>query len=341
MSLALTLAGIAWDPTIRGILVVLTGTLVLMGSVWLLLATNVGSRLGTLLAFSGFFGWMFIMAVIWWIYGIGWQGTTPSWKVIDINTGCTVATASANNCGLAVSALDEAQRLPDPATLPNAYDLVVTSNDETAKRDFASPIDPLRLEGLTPAQRQAAIADWEVRNRSTTLSELAAVSPALTKQIDYGKGWRLLSTAQSGEAVATASAEAVEQGYFGDAGAFKVLNSFDLGGKVRLNDNPSRGDRIVRELRTMTQILSPPHYVVVQLQAVVPQVAAPGEAPPRPVLDARSPIISVVMERDLGNKRLYPFLVALGSLLLFIVSATMLHYRDKESMARRAAAGAR
>ena len=80
---------------------------------------------------------------------------------------------------------------------------------------------------------------------------------------------------------------------------------------------------------------------MVQLRAVVPQTAAPGEAPPRPVLDQNSPIISVVMERDLGNKRLYPFLTALGSLLLFIVTATMLHYRDKEAMARRAAAGTR
>jgi hypothetical protein len=119
------------------------------------------------------------------------------------------------------------------------------------------------------------------------------------------------------------------------------LNSYDLGGKVRLNDNPNRGDRIVRELRTATQIFSPPHYVVVQLRAVVPQTAAPGEAPPRPIVDENSPIISVVMERDLGNRRLYPFLTAFGSLLLFIVSATMLHYRDKEAMARRAAAKAR
>lgn len=49
----------------------------------------------------------------------------------------------------------------------------------------------------------------------------------------------------------------------------------------------------------------------------------------------------MVIDRDLGNKRLYPFLTAVGSLLLFIACATMLHYRDKEAMARHAAAGAR
>ena len=341
MSVALTLAGISWDPTVRGIMVVLVGSSVLMGSVWLLVSTNVGIRLGTLIALSGFFGWIFIMAVVWWIYGIGWQGLPPSWQTLDINLGCTSQTVQTADCGTAVSAVDEARRLTAPDKLPAAYDLVTTSDDAVAKKEYASPIDPAKLEGLTPAQAAALTADWNSRNKNTTLSELAAISPSLARSLDYGTGWRLLNTAQSGEAVATASAHVVEEGYFAEATEFKVLNSFDLGGKVRLNANPTRGDRIVRELRIATQIFSPPHYTVVQVRAVVPQTAAPGEAPPRPVLDQNSPIISVVMERDLGNKRLYPFLTALGSLLLFIVTATMLHYRDKEAMARRAAAGTR
>ena len=40
------LAGIAWDPQIRGFLAVLVGVVVLMGSVYLLLGTNLGARLG-------------------------------------------------------------------------------------------------------------------------------------------------------------------------------------------------------------------------------------------------------------------------------------------------------
>ena len=42
------IAGIAWNPGIRGILVVLTGFAVLCGSIYLLLATNIGARLGLL-----------------------------------------------------------------------------------------------------------------------------------------------------------------------------------------------------------------------------------------------------------------------------------------------------
>ena len=81
------IAGIAFDPTIRGILAVGVGVVVLMGSVYLLLATNTGTRLGFLLAVTGFFGWMAIMGSIWWIYGIGMQGEAPSWHVVEYNAG--------------------------------------------------------------------------------------------------------------------------------------------------------------------------------------------------------------------------------------------------------------
>ena len=46
-------AGLAWNPGIRGILVVAVGVAVLMGSVYLLLATNPGARLGMLVALAG------------------------------------------------------------------------------------------------------------------------------------------------------------------------------------------------------------------------------------------------------------------------------------------------
>ncbi len=83
------LAGIAYDPTIRGILAVAVGVVVLVGSVYLLLATNTGNRLGFLLAMTGFFGWMAIMGLVWWIYGIGMQGADPSWKVVEYNAADT------------------------------------------------------------------------------------------------------------------------------------------------------------------------------------------------------------------------------------------------------------
>lgn len=337
------LAGLDWDVTIRGIAVVAVGTAVLMGSVWLLLATNTGTRLGTLLALTGFFGWMVCMGIIWWLFGgggvIGWQGRPPSWKVLDVNYN-----------ELEASPVEKARELVDPDTLPSAYELVIQSDHEAAKQEFAT-IPPERLEALEEARQiedpeeraeaieaaQRAIDDWQLRNETITLSELAAVAPELVEDIDFGDDWRLQSTADGGEAAATAQAELVELGIFGSTNEFKVLDIYDVGGKSGLPDNPNRWDRIVNELYSIVHFWHPPHYAVVQVQQVIPQEAEPGQPPPRPVVDENQPVISVIMERDLGSRRLNPALITIGSLLLFAVFATMLHYRDKESMARRAA----
>ena len=80
-------AGIGWDPEIRGALTVLVGSLVLFGSVWLILNTNLGNRLGTLNALAGFFGWMLVMGIVWWIYGIGLTGDSPTWEPKEIIYG--------------------------------------------------------------------------------------------------------------------------------------------------------------------------------------------------------------------------------------------------------------
>ena len=69
MGALVTLAGLAWDPEIRGSLVVATGFAVLMGSIWLIMTTNSGIRLATLLATAALMGWMVILGSAWWMYG--------------------------------------------------------------------------------------------------------------------------------------------------------------------------------------------------------------------------------------------------------------------------------
>ncbi len=75
-----TLLAISWEPEIRGVIVVLIGVVTLMGSVYLILGTNVGARLGLLIALAGLFGWMATMGAIWWTYGIGLKGREATWK---------------------------------------------------------------------------------------------------------------------------------------------------------------------------------------------------------------------------------------------------------------------
>ena len=80
MSSLLSLLAVGWQPEIRGILVVLIMALCLIGGTYLLLATNVGARLGFMITIAGLAGWMLMMAVVWWIYGIGLKGDVASWK---------------------------------------------------------------------------------------------------------------------------------------------------------------------------------------------------------------------------------------------------------------------
>jgi hypothetical protein len=81
---ALLAFSLPWDPAIRGIAIVAVAVAILCGSVYLLLATNTGSRLGFLIAFAGFFGWMVLMGATWWIYAIGLVGDPPQWVVTEV-----------------------------------------------------------------------------------------------------------------------------------------------------------------------------------------------------------------------------------------------------------------
>ena len=78
---------INWEFELRGILTVIMGVAVLMGSVYLVLMTNLGARLGFLVTFAAFAGWLALMGGIWWIYGIGLKGDAAEWKAV---TGRTV-----------------------------------------------------------------------------------------------------------------------------------------------------------------------------------------------------------------------------------------------------------
>ena len=113
------LAGIAWDPQIRGFLAVLVGVVVLMGSVYLLLGTNLGARLGFLVALSAIFGWCTLMGVTWWVYGtIGMLGETPHWEVEEV----VYQPGGTAEDGLALADLEKAHEL-DTSALPPPEEL--------------------------------------------------------------------------------------------------------------------------------------------------------------------------------------------------------------------------
>jgi hypothetical protein len=86
VTLATNLLAIGWEPELRGILIVIIAVGTLIGSIYLILGTNLGARLGFLVTLTGLAGWMFLMGIIWAIYGIGLVGPTPTWDAVPGRT---------------------------------------------------------------------------------------------------------------------------------------------------------------------------------------------------------------------------------------------------------------
>ncbi len=340
-----TLAAIGFDPEIRGILVVATGTIVLFGSVWMILATNSGIRLASLIALAGFFGWMVIMGAFWWIRGIGFVGESVSWHVLDFN-----------RADPGVSSVEVVHELPDPLELQGiAFGLAEEGVDDfEAMREFI--VEPDRedenFSGLTDEEFEAVWLRQFQRNQSTTLSQLQSVAPDFVDiALEDGRipdlgSWEFMNTSDAGEAQSAASAAILEKdGFpFEAATEFRFLDAFRTGGKPRLDRDIDLnctfcGDNLRRGwhwIANSARIKNPTEYAVVQLQAIDEEalIVEEGQAPRFPAVDEDAPIISVVMVRDLGNLRFPPAMITLGSLLIFVALCYMLHLRDQSSTRR-------
>ena len=314
---------IGWDPEIRNYLSVLVGVGVLIGSVYLIVGTNVGLRTGLLVTLAGLFGWMTTMGVIWWIYGIGLKGEEPSWVVVEVNY------SEDDFSDLDQANLEEARDLTALADIPTAQELI--EEDPTI-------VDEILPPDIPEDEREA-------RAENITLGQILEVRPEIAEEYDIEvvlNGWNLLAVSdrQRGDAAATADAFLGEdgRGVFLDPSDYLVLDAFSIGGKDSLPSDPTRWDRITHELSTMIQFQHPTHYAVVQVRAVEDHETEAGEAPPPPVIDEDAPVVSVIMVRDLGDKRFPAAMVTIGCGILFALSTWTLHRRDK-AIARARAAG--
>lgn len=287
MALVHTLAGIAWDPEIRGILAVVAGVGVLMGSVYLLLSTNLAHRLGFLIALSAFFGWMIIHGFVWWLYPpiMGPAGRVPAWEVEELNHG------DLSQALLEDARVVDTSGLPDPETVEDASEA--------------------EIEQIS-AEHRADLGDWE-----------------------------LLPAADASRAEAQASADAAltEDGLVSEISStedFVHLYVLETGGKPE-RESDGVVDRVTNKIANSLRPTHPPHYVIVQVQPAIEQEAEVGEPPPVPEADPDADVMSLVMVRDLGERRLPAALITLGSALVFGLLCTMLHQRDKRVAENRAA----
>lgn len=382
LALINVVAGISWEPEIRGALVVVIGSTVLMGSVWLLLATNMGSRIGTLNALAGFFGWMIIMGLVWWIYGGNvLSGDPPSWVPKEGNFGVLDDSVAGDVPDLALATLPSAPRLVEdfcPGLVSATVDLQrarVVENDlnvqlgrfytapagseycndeqvgellavdaasieEDLRDDNAAlgPDDPRFLDAAALDERVATTIDDQTRKvGQLTLSGLITKSPALLDAAERSgavslEGWNVVSSADAGEAQARAAVFLTDEfnaSPYGAATDFIVLDTFQKGGKPKRSGD-GVWDRVYNEVRNTVVFWHPVNTTVVQVVATLDKAQLEGQAPPFPEIDSEAQVVSVVMVRDLGSRRLPAALITLGSLVIFLILCWMLHIRDLE-----------
>jgi len=256
-------AAIDWDPTVRGWLILITAIVILPGSVFLLLSTNVGARLGFLLALTGFFGWMSVQGLVWTVYAQGNKGRQPTWEVKEIITG-----------DVSSSTIEEVQTLPQGWSKLKAGDAILGDAQAAADKVLVPP-----APGAVDEHGEAVV------------EEQPAFEPPYEAELE------------------------------GASTPYVLVDGYRRGGETYLLTFKHK-----------------PHYAVIQVQTPVTSTTLPGAAPPRPKPDTTKPVTSVVMLRDLGSVRLPPFLMMTSCFIIFCVLVSVLHRRDKQIMAERAAA---
>ncbi|HZR14083.1 MAG TPA: hypothetical protein VFC33_12630 [Acidimicrobiia bacterium] len=104
-----------WYPTVLGILVVVAAVGLFCGSVYLLLTTNLGARLGFLIAVSGLTGMMCLLSLLWLTTASPLdtlKGRQPTWKAVaQLDSPSASKVAEIRNIktqGKPVAAADEA-----------------------------------------------------------------------------------------------------------------------------------------------------------------------------------------------------------------------------------------
>jgi hypothetical protein len=341
-SMQLVYAGLSWDPAIKGILTVLVGSVVLFGSVYLLIATNTGARLGMLISLSGLFGFMSILCMWWWIQppGMGPKGMDPSWRAQEVYF-------HQDDGGQGPAAVEVLNQLPSPGDLPSAEEVIrehpelveqlITRPENTSLSDIAG-IDAVNEDGT---RVHGANILKEHYGLETTLGETVE----LRDGEDRLNGWKVISTSNACDAAAAADASLIDQGLFTDTTQYLKRNAFEWNEEETLADacpeavfNQADATKLFPEdpfcrltyrIRDTFSLWHAPRYLVVQVQPVVEQLPEPGQAPPTPRADETQPVMSVVLLRNEGNVRAKPAYFFAINFSLFVVVTLMLHYRER------------
>lgn len=293
---------VSWDPVLTGYLAVIIGVLVLCGSVYLLLATNLGIRLGFLVAWTGLWGWMLLMAIVWWVFGIGWIGSQPGWHVLQVTQDPQT------------SLIPEVQQLSAFRVdeRPRDWIEIAVKSDDEKEDDAASDdevVDPEIVEAQAFVTEVRSAADSHVVCDDADPRRLLAVNSCLFRAADQYKTHRVLLRGGERYRPLGIPDNVITQYFFPSRGNphYAVVQVQPYQPRAELDPNLFDAEgKIVKVI---------------------------------PVVDESVRPYSVVMVRDHGSVRLRPALLTIFSALLFGLGCYHLHRRDQAIWAVREAAG--
>jgi hypothetical protein len=298
------LAILKWDPTIRGLLFPAIQFLFLAGSAYVIMATNVGNRLGFLLASAAFWGWMTLMAIIWLIYGIGPKGAAPSWHHKEELFNTKYAQYS------------KIAMIPNKASTTTPKGWKSLADGSPVRGEAQSAIDAhigkdaakwVSIGGFETGGEQR-VKVWPKRKKINS-EELAREKKELEANLALPKADRKKSSELF---------RATRYQWFDPRDyAFRGL----LHGKryyVGQVQQALEEQKVVDGVKQFDDAGKP----------VLARVVKNGKS----VADPNGKVVTHVLTRDLGSLRLRSFRVFVFSLILTIISVFALHFRDKKVM---------
>ncbi|WP_419944228.1 hypothetical protein [Candidatus Poriferisodalis sp.] len=304
MNAAYLLGIVSWDPVLTGYLAVIISVLVLCGSVYLLLATNLGVRLGFLVAWTGLWGWMLLMAIVWWVFGIGWIGSQPGWNALQV-TGNPQTSLIPEVQQISAYRVDQPPR--DWIEIP-----VKSAEEEDDEEDADSAdeiVDPEVLEAQAFVTDIRSAADSHIVCDDADPRRLLAVNSCLFSAPDQYKTYRVLIRGGERYRPLGIPDNVITQYFFPSRGKphYAVVQIQSYQPRADLDPN------LIDDEGKIVKVV--------------------------PVVDDDAPVYSVVMVRDHGSVRLRPALLTIFSALLFGLGCYHLHRRDQAIWAVREAAG--
>lgn len=307
-----------WDPTILGVLTVLSGVVLFCGSVYLLLATNLGARLGFLIAASGLTGLMVLLSTLW--LTTSTPLNSPKGRISQ---------------WIPISCPKSNPTCADVATLQDApiKDFVKLANDGAMQQ--RSELAPSDYTQLRPGFEAANVTKAVVGDAKPPVQPYAKVDSAqanllLTKVFDFAgdavdKQAQLDDLVKSGQGN-SAQAQTLRQQIAADQTAAKdpktrQLRSYVFGG----------GPKLI--------FWHHPQYAAVEYCPAIPPSTDPNVQPNPHGLFCNTDAGTkwFLMRYDYGSIRLPPLMYLLVSLALFATCLYALHTRE---LAQRRAARA-